>query len=89
VNTAEAGRAGRQPEPPGGPPLSAGLADALDLERARSLADEGGAAGAIVEADVVDAELVAPGRRPSPALTWRLAVVGAALLAAYALRRSR
>jgi hypothetical protein len=89
VSTVSSGGEARAPDAPPGPPLSEGLADALDHDRARSLADEGGAAGAIVEGDVVDAELVAPGRRRSHALAWRLAVLGVALLAAYALRRSR
>lgn len=69
--------------PRGAATLTEGL-DPLDRERALSLADEGGMAGATVEA-----QPPAPERRFSAGKLWLAASCGLAGLAALYLRRSR
>lgn len=79
--TPEAGLAATEATPMGAATLTAGL-DRYDQERASSLADEGGMAGAAVEAQ--------PAPRPRPSIPAKLWVAaGLAGLAALYLRRSR
>jgi hypothetical protein len=62
-------------------PESAGLTR-LDRERAASVADEGGASGAMVES-----QETAPTVRPRGGSAWRLAAFGLGCLAAWRLAR--
>jgi hypothetical protein len=64
-------------------PRTEGL-DALDRDRAASLADEGGSAAATVEGDEL-----APGARTSARAIWRVACVGLAAAIVFGLRRMR
>jgi len=64
-------------------PRTDGL-DALDRDRAASLADEGGSAAATVEGDEL-----APGARSSARALWPAACVGLAAAIVFGLRRIR
>ncbi len=77
--------AGSDAAPRGGETLPDGL-DPLDRQRASSLADEGGAAGATVEAQIPQGAAVA---RSAAGKLWLVASWGLAGLAALYLRRSR
>jgi hypothetical protein len=58
--------------------------DALDRDRAASLADEGGSAAATVEGDGLT-----PGARASARALWRAAGLGLAAAIVFGLRRTR
>ena len=63
--------------------------DPLDRERASSLADEGGTAGAAVEAQPPRPAVTTAAARSGGAKLWLAAVWGLAALLALYLRRSR
>jgi hypothetical protein len=78
-----ASSAGVEAVPRGAATLTDGL-DSLDRERASSLADEGGTAGAVVEA-----QPSTPPRRRAAGKLWLAASWGLAGLAALYVRKSR